>query len=92
MTDDPDGRVGVTVAGYNAHDQGVVEHFELFGSNGAYVDGLGAWPMFHHDPQLTGDATAPGVSALAPRSAPSPPPRRLRAPRPAEPNGYYEVG
>ena len=90
VTDDPDGRVGVTVAGYNAHDQGVVEHFELFGSNGAYVDGLGAWPMFHHDPQLTGNATAPGVTALAPD-----PPHHLRpdacTPPPGRVNGYYET-
>ena len=26
------------------------------GSNGAEAVGAGAWPMFHHDPQLTGDA------------------------------------
>ena len=85
VTDDPDGRVGVTVAGYNAHDQGVVEHFELFGSNGADVDGLGAWPMFHHDPQLTGNATAPGVTALAPD-----PPRHPRPDACTPPPGRAE--
>ncbi len=90
VTDDPNGRVGVTVAGYNARDQGVVEHFELFGSSGADVDGLGAWPMFHHDPQLTGNATAPGVAALAPDPSPSAPPSACAGPA-GRPNGYYEV-
>ncbi len=90
VTDDPDGRVGVTVAGYNGRDQGVVEHFELFGSSGGDVEGLGAWPMFHHDPQLTGDATAPGVAALAPD--PSLSHRRSTCAVPAgRVNGYYEV-
>ncbi len=90
VTDDPNGRVGVTVAGYNARDQGVVEHFELFGSSGAYVDGLGAWPMFHHDPQLTGDALAAGVGALAPHGARRSRPSVCAAPA-GRPNGYYEV-
>ena len=89
VTDDPDGTVGVTVAGYNSHDQGVVEHFELAGSSGAYVDGLGAWPMFHHDPQLTGNATAPGMSALVPEPPRDPHAGACRAP--VRPNGYYEV-
>ena len=90
VTDDPDGRVGVTVAGYNARNQGVIEHFELYGSSGADVEGLGAWPMFHHDPQLTGNATAPGVAALAPD--PSLPHLRSTCAAPAgRVNGYYEV-
>ncbi len=58
VTDDPDGKIGVTVAGYNGHNQGELEHFELAGSNGSSVAAAGAWPMFHHDPQLTGDAGA----------------------------------
>jgi outer membrane protein assembly factor BamB len=59
VTDDPNGLVGITVAGYNAHNEGEVEHFEIRGSNGALVDTPGAWPMFHHDPQLTGNAESP---------------------------------
>ncbi len=89
VTDDPNGGIGVTVAGYNAHDQGVVAHFELYGSDGADVDGLGAWPMFHHDPQLTGNATAPGVAALVTAAPPGPQAGACLAP--ARPNGYYEV-
>ena len=55
MTDDADGDVGITVAGYTYDtDQGVVEHFEIPGSNGAQAVGAGSWPEFHHDPQLTG--------------------------------------
>ncbi len=56
VTDDPDGRIGVTLAGYNGYNQGEIDHFEIAGSNGASVDETGAWPMFHHDPQLTGNA------------------------------------
>jgi hypothetical protein len=59
VTDDPNGTIGVTLAGYNAHDQGVVDHYELAGSNGSSVDVAGSWPMFHHDPSLSGNAGAP---------------------------------
>lgn len=59
VTEDPNGTIGITVAGYDAYDQGTVEHFELQGSRGADVDGPGAWPMFHHDPHLSGNAEAP---------------------------------
>ena len=85
VTDDPNGTVGITVAGYNGHNQGEIEHFELAGSNGSSVAAAGAWPMFHHDPQLTGDAgparfrarlaVAPARAAVplaaAPASAPA---------------------
>ena len=60
VTDDPNGTIGITVAGYNAHNQGEIEHFELARSIGAAVVGPGAWPVFHHDPQLTGNAGVPG--------------------------------
>jgi hypothetical protein len=59
VTDDPNGTIGITVAGYNAYDRGEVEHFELAGSNGGEVDQAGSWPMFHHDPRLSGNAEAP---------------------------------
>ena len=56
VTDDPDGAAGITVAGYNGNNQGVVEHFEVRGSDGALAVGTGSWPMFHHDPALSGAA------------------------------------
>ena len=59
VTDDPNGTIGVTLAGYNAHDVGTVEHFELTGSKGSLVDVAGAWPMFHHDRELSGNAGTP---------------------------------
>lgn len=59
VTDDPNGTVGITLAGYNGYNQGVVEHFEMPGSRGARVDVPGAWPMFHHDPRLTGNSASP---------------------------------
>ncbi len=59
VTDDPNGTIGITVAGYNVSNQGVIDHFEIPGSNGSKVNEIGAWPMFHHDPQLTGTAPIP---------------------------------
>lgn len=64
VTDDPDGAVGITIAGYNGYNQGVVEHFQIPLSDGAKVTEPGSWPMFHHDPQMTGNAggtTAPAT-------------------------------
>ncbi len=65
VTDDADGDVGITVAGYAYadHGLGVVEHFEIPDSNGAQAVGAGSWPEFHHDPQLTGFT---GQSAATP--------------------------
>jgi hypothetical protein len=56
VTDDPNGSIGVTLAGYGPTDGGVVQHYQLVGSSGANVAEAGAWPMFHHDPYLTGNA------------------------------------
>lgn len=65
VTQDPDGSIGITVAGYHSLQngdgtavQGTVQHFELTGSNGAIVNENGAWPQFHHDAQLTGLAAS----------------------------------
>lgn len=63
VTDDPNGTIGITLAGYNGYNQGELEHFEIRGSHGTAVDAGGAWPMFHRDPQLTGDAGPAGPSA-----------------------------
>ncbi len=60
VTDDPNGTIGITVAGYTSGNQGIVIHDEVGGSTGSGVDEPGAWPMFHHDPQLTGTAPYPG--------------------------------
>jgi len=59
VTGDPNGRIGVTLAGYDAYDTGTVVHFQLAGSSGQRVAEAGGWPMFHHDPQLTGNAGKP---------------------------------
>jgi outer membrane protein assembly factor BamB/ribosomal protein L24E len=55
VTNDPNGTIGITLAGYQAGGS-VIYHYEIAGSNGAVVNEAGAWPQFHHDPQLTGDA------------------------------------
>jgi hypothetical protein len=65
VTDDPNGEVGITIAGYNGQSpggQGVIFHYEIPGSNGAEAVGPGSWPMFHHDPQLTGTAPAAPIA------------------------------
>ena len=56
VTDDPNGEIGVTLAGYGRTGGGVVQHYQLAGSRGAQADQAGAWPMFHHDPYLSGNA------------------------------------
>lgn len=61
VTDDPNGTLGITVAGYKAGGTGpdgeaVVEHFELDRpGSGAVATAPGSWPEFHANPQLTGD-------------------------------------
>ncbi len=55
VTDDG-GQIGITVAGYNCANQGEVLQYTVSGTNGSLADEAGAWPMFHHDPQLTGNA------------------------------------
>ena len=67
VTDDPNGMVGVTIAGYNGANQGVVQHYEIPGSNGASAVGQGAWPMFHHDAGLTGASSVlPDLGRVTP--------------------------
>jgi hypothetical protein len=56
---DADGKIGITVAGYfnpagTNFVQGVVQHFEVVGSNAAQADAPGGWPQFHHDGHLSG--------------------------------------
>jgi hypothetical protein len=61
VTIDPNGTIGITIAGYNAQNAGFIQHYEVVGSNG---DSLGkrSWPEFHQNPQLTGwlNQPAPG--------------------------------
>jgi hypothetical protein len=61
VTIDPGGAIGITIAGYGAGNEGIVQHYVIPGTAGQPL-GLRSWPMFHHDPQLTGwlDAGAPG--------------------------------
>jgi hypothetical protein len=73
VTDDPDGHIGITGAGYNSSNTGVIIHWEVDNTNGsgASVNEQGAWPQFHHDPQLTGDAGTPAPTIEVPCNAPS---------------------
>lgn len=78
VTDDPNGTIGITLAGYVASGGpgspavGEIDHYEITGSNGALAVSSGSWPMFHHDPQLTGDAGGtPPVGSTSPCSVPA---------------------
>ncbi len=64
VTNDPDGHIGITGAGYvsvGGAATGYIGHWEIDNTagTGATVNEAGAWPQFHHDPQLTGDAGTP---------------------------------
>ncbi len=82
VTDDPDGHIGITGAGYQGTgggQVGVVTHWEIDSTSGSGsgVYETGAWPQFHHDPQLTGDAGTPPPTIEVPCNAPA-----------GAPNGY----
>jgi hypothetical protein len=67
VTDDPNGTIGITIAGYNGNNQGVVQHYEIPGSDGALAVGAGSWPMFHHDASLTGvSSPLPDLGTVTP--------------------------
>ena len=53
VTVDPNGSIGITIAGYGASNEGIIQHYEIAGSTGHSL-GKRAWPMFHQNPQLTG--------------------------------------
>ncbi|HVB93422.1 MAG TPA: hypothetical protein VND67_03805 [Acidimicrobiales bacterium] len=53
VTIDPNGNIGITIAGYGSANQGIIQHYQVAGSAGHSL-GKRSWPMFHHDPQLTG--------------------------------------
>jgi hypothetical protein len=72
VTDDPNGTIGITVAGYNGDNEGVVQHYEIPGSDGAEAVGTGSWPMFHHDPQLSGTTSGlPAPGSVSPCNVPA---------------------
>jgi outer membrane protein assembly factor BamB len=77
VTDDPNGSIGITMAGYNASNEGVIVHCEVAGSTGSAVNEADAWPMFHHDPQLTGDAMAAPTQPEPPEPSPGLPVQRI---------------
>jgi len=71
VTADADGTIGITTAGYDRNNQGIVQHYEIAGTRGSTVNETGAWPQFHHDAQLTGDAGTPAPVVQVPCNAPS---------------------
>ncbi len=76
VTDDPDGHIGITGAGYvdvGGNATGFIGHWEIDNTSGSgsSVYEQGAWPQFHHDPQLTGDAGTPGPTVEVPCNAPA---------------------
>jgi hypothetical protein len=65
VTDDPNGTIGITIAGAAYGPHAVMEHFEIVGSDGSEVTAAGTWPEFHHDPQLSGNANVATADNLA---------------------------
>ncbi|HEX3566935.1 MAG TPA: hypothetical protein VHU17_16315 [Acidimicrobiales bacterium] len=63
VTTDPNGTIGITLAGYGAGNEGVIQHYEVAGSTGRSL-GNRSWPQFHHDSQLTGSLLAPAPPHL----------------------------
>ena len=63
VTKDPGGDTGITIAGYNNDNAGVIEHFVIAGSD-RHSLGQRAWPMFHQNPQLTGWLSQPAPGHL----------------------------
>jgi hypothetical protein len=57
VTDNADGTIGITIAGGEL-GRGEIEHFDIGHTDGRLADEAGSWPMFHHDPQLTGTTLA----------------------------------
>jgi hypothetical protein len=72
VTNDPNGLIGLTFAG-SSGTTSYLTHYEIPGSNGSLATESGAWPEFHHDPQLTGD-TGTAINIQVPCNAPSGPP------------------
>jgi hypothetical protein len=76
VTADPNGDVGITIAGYigspAGQTWGVIEHYQIPGSNGALAVGAGSWPEFHHDRGLSGTVgplTRPWPACVVPSAA-----------------------
>jgi hypothetical protein len=63
VTIDPNGSIGITIAGYDAANAGIIQHYEIAGSTGHSL-GNRSWPMFHQNPQLTGVLNQPGPAHL----------------------------
>jgi hypothetical protein len=53
VTKDPNGSTGITIAGYGAGNEGIIQHYVVNGSTGHPL-GLRSWPQFHQNSQLTG--------------------------------------
>jgi hypothetical protein len=58
---DPDGAIGITVAGTTAFGEGVVQHWVMPPISGARL-GADGWPTFHHDARRTGNAVPPPLA------------------------------
>ena len=87
VTNDPNGTIGITIAGYSyATYSGVVQHYEVSIPGTPSVHKTGAWPQFHHDPQLTGNAS--GDTQLVP---PPPPPVGVGMNATPDGKGYWLV-
>jgi hypothetical protein len=68
VTQDPNGTIGITLAGSDHSGNGEVFHWEINTRAGI---GANAWPMFRHDPRRTGSLTNPPLArTFCPASGP----------------------
>ncbi len=63
VTTDPNGTIGITIAGYDGNNAGVIQHYEVNGTGGFSL-GRRSWPQFHQNAQLTGTLTQPAPGHL----------------------------
>ena len=63
VTNDPNGAIGITIAGYDGNNVGVIQHYEVNGTGGFSL-GRRSWPQFHQNAQLTGTLTQPAPGHL----------------------------
>ena len=64
VTTDPDGSLGITLAGTTGYGEGVVQHWAIPAAAGASL-GTRGWPTFHHDDRRTGNAVTPPLTNRA---------------------------
>ena len=83
VTIDPNGTIGITIAGYNANNAGIIQHYEIAGSKGTLA---GQAVLADVPPEPAADRMAEPARPRATSTSPS-----WAWPRPANGKGYWNV-